>query len=235
LTVVAVELARAAAEYARRIDAFLIRREQSVLHKLVAIGGVDQQESFEVQVKAGLRDPATLRAALAGPEIQMVRHVHSHEFDTYFSFAPPEAARLRYREDEFLDEQGEVTNVRYRLTLIGPAKEAEYGESVLLSRSRFIAPANHSRRFYREYFQPAGEREIEKFRLRWLVRYKDTEFFVNLDRLVRPPRAGHYVEIKSRTWSKRDADEKAGLIVELLRLLGAEPGAEVKEEYVEWA
>jgi len=235
LTVQPDELAYAAGQYARRIDAFLIEREQSVLHKLVAIGGVGQQESFEVQVKARLADPATLRAALAGPEVEVLRHVHYHEFDTYFFFDPPEAARLRHREDEYLDEKGEVTNVRYRLTLIGPAKEAEYGESVLLSRSRFIAPAVHSRRFYREYFKPASEREIEKYRLRWQVRYKDTEFFVNLDQLVRPKHEGHYVEIKSRTWSKRDADEKAQLIEELLALLGAEPGAGVREEYVEWA
>ncbi|TAK36054.1 MAG: amidohydrolase, partial [Lysobacteraceae bacterium] len=41
-------LITAASEYARRIDTFLIHREQSVLSKLIAIGGVKQEESFEV-------------------------------------------------------------------------------------------------------------------------------------------------------------------------------------------
>ena len=115
---------------------------------------------------------------------------------------------------------------------IGQASEAEYLGSVLLSRSRFIAPAQYSLRFYREYFTPESERQIEKDRLRWLVRYKDTEFFINLDRLMRPAQAGYFVEIKSRTWSKLDADKKAILIVELMRLLGAQPEG-VRQEYVD--
>ncbi|MBI3760745.1 MAG: amidohydrolase family protein [Chloroflexi bacterium] len=229
------DLQLAARDYARRIDAFLIEREQSALNKLIAIGGVGQEESFEVQVKSRIADPEKVRAALTGPELSTVRHVHYREFDTYFFFDEPERSRLRYREDEFIGEKGEVTNVRARLTHIGPAKEGEYGGSVLLSRSRFIAPAGHSLRFYREYFKPASERAIEKDRLRWLVVYQNTEFFVNLDQLIRPPQDGYFIEIKSRTWSKRDADAKATLIVELLTLLGAEPGGGVKDEYVDWA
>ena len=47
-----------AADVARRIDAFLIEREQSVLQKLIAIGGAAEQESFEIQVKARLASEA---------------------------------------------------------------------------------------------------------------------------------------------------------------------------------
>ncbi len=47
----------AARDLARRIDTFLIQREQSVLQKLIAIGGAAEQESFEVQVKARLTSP----------------------------------------------------------------------------------------------------------------------------------------------------------------------------------
>ncbi|MGH9331736.1 MAG: amidohydrolase family protein, partial [Vicinamibacterales bacterium] len=43
------DLRSAAREVARRVDAFLLQREQSVLQKLVAIGGAAEQESFEVQ------------------------------------------------------------------------------------------------------------------------------------------------------------------------------------------
>ncbi len=52
LTLDEAELLSGAADVARRIDAFLIKREQSVLQKLIAIGGAAEQESFEIQVKA---------------------------------------------------------------------------------------------------------------------------------------------------------------------------------------
>ncbi len=130
-----------------------------------------------------------------------------------------------------MNDKGQVDDVRGRLTLIGPAKEDEFENSILLSRSRLIAPARQSLRFYREYFKPTAEREVEKDRRRWLVRYRDTEFFVNLDRLIVPASAGCYLEIKSRTWSKKDAEYKARLIAELLPLLGATPDTTVKEEY----
>ncbi len=51
LTLKEDELLAQAAEIARKIDAFLIEREQSVLSKLIALGGSLEQESFEVQVK----------------------------------------------------------------------------------------------------------------------------------------------------------------------------------------
>jgi 5-methylthioadenosine/S-adenosylhomocysteine deaminase len=107
-----------------------------------------------------------------------------------------------------LSENAQVSNVRYRLTLIGPAREGSFPSEVLLSRSRFIAPANHSLRFYREYFKPSTERTIEKYRLRWRVLFHGIEFFVNLDHVTQPA-LGYFLEIKSRTWSRRDAEHKA--------------------------
>jgi len=158
-----------------------------------------------------------------------VRKAHYQEYDTYFSFQDPAQGRLRYREDEFVDDVGTVFNVRYRLTLTGPARE--YDHSVPLSRSRFIAPATHSLRFYREYFQPVRETEINKDRRRWLVRFHGKEFFVNLDRILKPALEQTYLEIKSRTWSRGDAEEKAGLILELMEVLGAGEAQVVKDEY----
>ncbi|MGE5141114.1 MAG: amidohydrolase family protein, partial [Rudaea sp.] len=231
LTVDEEELARAAQEYAHRIDYFVVEREQSVFNKLVTIGGTEREESFEVQVKARISEADQVLQALERPDMAIVRKSHYHEYDTYFSFEPADETRLRYREDDFVNDQGEVYNTRYRLTLIGPSKEDEFENSILLSRSRLIAPARQSLRFYREYFRPNAEWQIEKDRRRWLIRYKDEEFFVNLDRLIVPAGAGCYVEIKSRTWSKRDAEYKARLISELLPLLGGTRETTVKEEY----
>lgn len=235
LTLDEAELQRAAQDMARRIDRFVVERESSVLGKLVSVGGAEWEESFEVQVKAQVEDVEQVIRIINSPPLSVVRKSHYHEFDTYFSFAPPEESRLRYREDEFVGDNGHVDRVRYRLTLIGPVKEGEFQNSVLLSRSRLIAPAQQSLRFYREYFKPVGERAVEKDRRRWLVQYKNTEFFINVDRLIVPAQSVCYLEIKSRTWSRRDAEQKARLIGELLALFGTAPEATVREEYVTFA
>ena len=235
LTIDVEPLLEAAGEYARRIDVFLIEREGSVLNKLIAIGGAEQEESYEVQVKLRLEDPAPAMARLPGPEFEILRQAHYHEYDTYFLFDDPAQGRLRYREDEFVDESGAVTNVRYRLTLTGPAREREYEHSVLLSRSRFLAPATHSLRFYREYFSPQGELQVNKDRMRWQIRFRDQEFFVNLDTILEPAFQRPYLEVKSRTWSRSDAEVKAGLIVDMLRLLGLDQAEAVADEYPDLA
>ncbi|MCK7480870.1 MAG: hypothetical protein M0C28_29400 [Candidatus Moduliflexus flocculans] len=111
-------------------------------------------------------------------------------------------------------------------------REGEFANDVLLSRSRFLAPAANSLRFYREYFKPASEVNIEKDRLRWLIKYKDTEFYINLDK-VTTPGLGYFLEVKSRTWSRKDAQNKAHLVGELLALLGASDAEVVTRDYIE--
>jgi 5-methylthioadenosine/S-adenosylhomocysteine deaminase len=221
-----------AAAVARRIDTFLIDREGSVLQKLVAIGGAAEQESFEVQVKVKLTTPDdVVKALLASDEITVIRSVHYHQYDTYFFFDDPAQGRLRYREDETLDSNDNVVAGRARLTLTGQSREAAFG-SVLLVRSRFLAPAGHSPRFYREYFRPAREREVVKDRKRWLVAFHGVQFYVHLDRLAKP-HIGDFLELKSRTWSRRDAQDKAAVISELLRVLGTNPDEALEKDYVE--
>jgi 5-methylthioadenosine/S-adenosylhomocysteine deaminase len=218
--------------YAEKIDHFLIRREQSVLAKLIAIGGATEGESYEVQAKVQISDHAPIIEALNKPEIEVVYTRHYHEYDTYFNFTDPEQGSVRHREDEFINEKHEVEYVRARLTHVGPTREEEFPSKILLSRSRFLAPANQSLRFLREYFTPDKELYIEKDRLRWLVRYKDEEFYVNIDD-VKKPQLGSYLEVKSRTWSRTDAEEKAALIAELITVLGADPQKTVTQDYAE--
>jgi 5-methylthioadenosine/S-adenosylhomocysteine deaminase len=105
---------------------------------------------------------------------------------------------------------------------------------VILSRSRYLAPATQSLRFFREYFKPVRTHDIEKDRRRYLIEYKDTEFFVNLDKVTKPE-LGTFLEIKSKTWSESDAHNKADLTAELITLLGAEPSKTIAEDYIEVA
>jgi 5-methylthioadenosine/S-adenosylhomocysteine deaminase len=227
-------LREAAREQAGRIDAFLQGREISVLQKLVAIGGAVEQESFEVQVKALIGTAEQVLDVLNSDELTVIRASHYRQHDIYWSFEDPEQGRLRYREDEFLNEEGEVTGARGRLTLTGRTREERFG-AVLLFRSRYLAPATHSARFYREYFRPVAEQVVEKERKRWLVAYRGVEFYVHLDQLRQPPAGGWFVEVKSRTWSRRDARDKAAVIADLLALFGASPDDALADGYVELA
>ncbi len=232
LTVNEEELLAQAADIAKKIDTFLIAREQSVLSKLIALGGSMEEESFEVQVKVKITEADPIVEALMRDEIDILYERHYRQHDVYFQFDDPSQGRLRYREDDFMDDKGSVTNARARLTLLGVIREGEFEHDVLLSRSRFLAPATNSLRFYREYFKPESEIAIEKDRLRWLIKYKETEFYVNLD-TVSEPHLGHFLEVKSRTWSRKDADGKAHLLSELLSLLGADGGETVTKDYID--
>lgn len=231
LTLNEKELIAQARELATKIDAFLTEREQSVLSKLIALGGSMEEESFEVQVKVKVEDPSLIVKNVKREEIEINAHKHYRQFDEYFLFDDPNQGRLRYREDSLINEKGDIVNVRSRLTLLGVKREDEMGE-VLLSRSRFLAPATQSLRFYREYFKPKTEISVEKNRLRWHIKYKNTEFFINLDE-VKEPAMGTFLEVKSRTWSRKDADLKADLVRELLDILGVGNAEPVTQDYIE--
>ncbi len=232
LTLNEADLLDQAREIAQKIDVFLTAREQSVLSKLIALGGSMQQESFEVQVKVKVTEPDLLVQNMKRPEIEINASKHYLQYDEYYMFEDPSQGRLRFREDNLLNEKGDVENVRSRLTLLGQKREGEIGHDVLLSRSRFLAPAIHTSRFYREYFKPTQMISIEKDRLRWHIKYKETELFVNLDHMKQPD-MGYFLEIKSRTWSRKDADLKAQLVNELLNLLGVGNAETVTKDYIE--
>jgi 5-methylthioadenosine/S-adenosylhomocysteine deaminase len=221
-----------AAEYALLIDEFLIKREKSMLSKLIAIGGAMEQESFEVQIKVKLSETQKIIEKINSPDIDIVYFRHYHEYDTYFSFEDMSQGYLRHREDAFMKPDGVVDHTRARLTLIGQELEHKFPTDVMLSRSRYYAPATQTLRFLREYFKPELETFIEKDRLRWLINFKDVEFYINIDTIEKPD-LGNFLEVKSRTWSREDAKVKADMISELIRFLGADPESEVTKDYLE--
>jgi 5-methylthioadenosine/S-adenosylhomocysteine deaminase len=224
-----------AAELALRIDEFVVERESSPYNKLVLLKGVQQQESFEIQVKAPFLDDSLVLELLAGEKVSITKRSHYRQYDSYFIFdsGDPDAARLRYREDEFIDEDDKVFEARSRLTLLGEVHEQEYPNAVMLYRSRYLAPADRSLRFYREYFEPPDEVEVHKDRRRWRITYRGTDFAVNIDQVSKPKMEGLFLEIKSRTWSRSDAERKARLITELLELFGVDPSTAVTQGYAQ--
>jgi 5-methylthioadenosine/S-adenosylhomocysteine deaminase len=224
-----------AAEVARQIDAFVAERESSPFNKLVILEGVQRQESYEVQVKVKLDSISQIVDVIDNnPAVEITKSTRYRQFDHYFIFDrdDPDAARLRHREDAFVDDAGKSFLTRSRLTLLGQAAEEEYDNAVMLSRSRWLAPATHSLRFYREYFDPEREVEVSKERRRWRILFEDTEFAINLDQLIEPATTGYFMEVKARTWSRTDAERKAAMIADLLILFDVAPDSAERREYV---
>jgi len=152
----------------------------------------------------------------------------------YFFFEEKEQGLLRYREDHFVGIDDQITKVRSRLTHIGPRYEARFPQEVLLSRSRYIAPADQTSRFYREYFKPSKEIEIDKDRIRFLVKYREIDFFINIDTITKPD-LGCFLEVKSRTWSRKDAEQKSEYVSELINFLGASTEHTIADDYIDMA
>ncbi len=230
LTLNETELLAQSAQTARRIDAFLTAREDNILSKLLAISAdFIPQESFEIQVKVQLPQADTLINMVKESGLQLERPSRRDQYDTMFFFGEQSPERLRFREDELKDAQGELKETFYTMTLMGPAVESEFDNSIMLTRVRFTATARHSVRFYREYFRPQSEREVVKNRQRGHLNYGNTDFAINLDRVD----GKIYLEIKSRTWSAKDATHKAGLIGELLQKFKVKTENLFKAEYVD--
>ncbi|NOZ06218.1 MAG: amidohydrolase [Chloroflexi bacterium] len=232
LTVDLPAIAKEAQQQSEQIYAFLAEREGDLLSKLVAISTVEHQETFEVQVKAELAEPLQLHQAFSHPDVVIGRGSQREQYDTYLLFGPEEG-RIRYREDFVSGTAGEVHPL-YFLTLMEPAEKVAYEHAVVLSRARYVAIADRSLRFYQEYFQPAESREVQKRRERLHIAFRGTAFVINMDTMIRPAKGAPFLEIKSRTWSRKDAIRKTEMIAELLSILGIAEPALRETEYVEF-
>ena len=226
-----------AAEVGSRIDAFVVRRESSPYHKLIALESFAREEGYETQVKVPLKSPDKIIELLISGRFSITKQTTYQQFDSYFEFeqADPDVARFRFREDHMLDKKGNVQQSRSRLTLLGQTHVEALPNSVLLYRTRFMAPATRSLRFYREYFTPERETEVNKLRQRWRINYKGADMAINIDHVTQPQIPGWFLEIKSRTWSSEDAQLKARLIGELLEIFGLNEADTIGREYIELA
>ena len=232
LTIDETSLLEEAKGFAAKVDAFLAEREQSLLSKLVAIGGATQDESFEIQTKVKVSDLKPIIEKLKSSNIVIREKKHYKQFDTYFKFNST-GEMVRYREDELIDEAGKTVSVRPRLTLIGEAKHGISEDTKsLISRSRYIAQAGNSLRFYREYFKPDSILEVQKDRQRFHVTFEENNFFINLDEMNQPE-IGKYVEVKATTFSSHDAEQKNKLAGKLLEALGLTKDSSIHEDYHE--
>jgi 5-methylthioadenosine/S-adenosylhomocysteine deaminase len=98
LTLNEPEILAEANQIARRIDAFLMAREGSILSKLLAISAdFIPQETFEIQVKVRLPELIDVSALLKATGIDIQRSSIRDQYDTYFFFEDKEAGRLRFR------------------------------------------------------------------------------------------------------------------------------------------
>lgn len=237
LTIDEVKAMAEAAKVAAKIEAFVAERESSPYNKLIALESFSREEGYETQVKVPLNSPDGIIKILNSGRFNVTKQVNYKQFDSYFLFdkADPDVARFRFREDHTLGKNENVHHSRTRLTLLGATHVEALSNSVLLYRTRFMAPATRSLRFYREYFTPEQETQVNKLRKRWRIDYKGADMAVNIDQVTKPKISGWFLEIKSRTWSSDDAARKATLIGEILEVFGLNESDIIGREYIELA
>ena len=68
--------------------------------------------------------------------------------------------------------------------------------------------------------------------MRWLVKFQETEFYINFDQFDKPD-MGDFLEIKTRTWSLEDAKRKAKMASDLLALLNVKEQQTITDDYIE--
>ena len=236
LTIDEAAVTAATVEVAQKIDAFVHERESSPYNKLLALGTLAREEGYEAQMKVRLDEAQAkqVQTILNSGRYPILKNVRSLQYDNYFLFDTPdvEANRLRIREEAFLQDGGAVASWRTRLTMLGEMRQS-FPNQTVVSRSRFWATANQTVRFYKEYFTPVGEIEVHKERQRWVVQFGGVELAVHLDQMLKPQWEGFFLEIKSSTWSRADAEHKAELIGQLLRELGGDETAVLNADYAE--
>ncbi|MDQ7037398.1 MAG: hypothetical protein Q9P01_21925 [Anaerolineae bacterium] len=65
--------------------------------------------------------------------------------------------------------------------------------------------------------------------------YKGVLFFINIDRVIKPELSDMYIEIKTRTWSKTDAENKANFVHEMMDILEIDVSKVERKDYLEMA
>ena len=145
--------------YARAVGDFMSAREDDILGKLVAVGiDVERAESFEIQVKAVIDDASIIEELLSDENVEVMRAVHYRQYDNYFLFDDEQKGRVRYREDDRLDMNGEVESVRMRLTYTTGQKERRRGRRRAVIAFPFHRTRQPSTAFLSGVF-PAGLRK----------------------------------------------------------------------------
>jgi len=202
LTLKEDELVQQARELASKIDAFLIEREKSVLSKLIALGGSMEQESFEVQVKVKVREPDRVIREIQRSGIEINAFKHYHQYDEYFTFDEPSQGRLRFRENNLIDEKGEVESVRSRLTLLGRSAKTIWATMYCCPAAVFWHPRSIQRASTGNISNRYVRFQLRKTACAGMFDTKRPSSSSNLDHM-KQPRIGHFLEIKSRTWSRQ--------------------------------
>ena len=217
----------------RRIDTFLTEREQSVLQKLVAIGGAAEQESFEVQIKARVRsaDSSASRRSRAtrSPSSAPCTTISSTPTS---SLRRSSQGRLRYREDEFLDQARQrdqrpsaadadrtVARSRVRIGAAVPIPVLCASHALASFLSRVLQADARARR--REGSAPLAGRVPRRPVLR--ARRSPAQ----------PSSRGLLPGGKVADLVTAGREDKAAIITELLERLGVRPDETVAEDYVE--
>ena len=212
------------------------REPERVSSKLIRLGDVDVQPTYEMQIKFEFEHvPAVLevlkRKAIAISNIQRVK-----QHDTYFkpkTWGEHEYLRLREEQVVQESEKGEpIGKPQYTLTSAAGTVIDE-GDIAIMRRRKMDAKVEPTIAFFMNYFGVEVEKEIEKIRRNVECVYNGVKISINIDNFIKPAISMRYVEVKSRAWTEKDASRYRDVMKEFIGVLGFESGKQIKQAYYE--
>jgi adenylate cyclase class IV len=220
---------------AKRINEY--RREpERVASKLIRLGDVDVEPTYEMQIKFEFEHvPAVFevltRESIAVSNVQTVR-----QRDIYFKPKnKQEQGYLRLREEQAVSENLNAEPVgkpQYTLTSTAGTVIDE-GEIAIMRRERMDTKVEPTIAFFMNYFGVENEKEIVKIRHKAKCVYNGVHIFINIDKFINPAISRSYVEVKSSAWTEKDAGGHRAIMKDFIGVLGFESEKQIKQTYYE--
>ncbi len=209
------------------------REPERVASKLIKLGAVDVEPTYEMQIKFKFEEePAVFevlkRGAIAVSDVQTVK-----QRDIYFKQKLEERGYLRLREEQAVSEQDEPAGKpKYTLTSTAGTVIDEKGITIM-RRRRMDTRVEPTIAFFMDYFGVKKDKEIEKIRRKLKCIYKGVHISINIDRFIKPAISVRYVEVKSSAWTRKEANRQRDIMNEFIGVLGFEHEKQIKQSYYE--
>jgi 5-methylthioadenosine/S-adenosylhomocysteine deaminase len=213
------------------------REPERVASKLIRLGDVDLQPTYELQVKFEFERNAPAVFAVLKREAIEVSNVQTvRQSDIYFKPKhKQEHEYLRLREEQVISENLNAEPIgkpQYTLTsTIGTV--IDEGEIALMRRERMDTKVEPTIAFFMDYFGVEKEKELVKIRHKATCVYNGVHISINIDNFSKPAIARSYVEVKSSAWTEKDASRHRAIMKDFIRVLGFESEKQIKQTYYE--
>ena len=212
------------------------REPERVASKLIRLGDVDVEPTYEMQIKFEFEHVPAVFEVLKRESIAVSDVLTVKQRDIYFKPEnKQEQGYLRLREEQAVSENLNAEPVgkpQYTLTSTAGTVIDE-GEIAIMRRERMDTKVEPTIAFFMDYFGVEKEKEFVKIRHKAKCVYKGVNISINLDNFIKPAISMKYVEVKSSAWTEKEASRHRDIMGDFIRVFGFESEKQIKQTYYE--